>query len=215
MLDRRARLIVWAFLIGVIAIEGALSAMSFADEADPAAALIHFVLVPSAPPAAWSLAGIITLLYAAYAAVGSAVIRKHMLTPWTWGPYFAVRLVAVPMALISGFFEEAFFRKTLMDMAMHQGINMAGQIAISAGAFGAVHAIWGVASGNWRGAWHAMLATASLGAGLAFIYVLGGRAIGPCIFAHIAINLLIEPWLIITVTTNGWQRGMIKAPAGS
>jgi uncharacterized protein len=112
----------------------------------------------------------------------------------------------VPMALISGFFEEAFFRKTLMDIAQHHGAAIATQIAVSALAFGAVHAVWGVMGGSLRGALGAMLATSALGAALAVVYILGGRSVAPCIAAHIAINLLIEPWLIITAATRSWTR---------
>ena len=63
------------------------------------------------------------------------------------------------MALISGFFEEAFFRKFLVDRAMHSGQSIFLQIAFSALAFGAVHAVWGLMGGRIRGAIGAMTAT--------------------------------------------------------
>ncbi|HXL98673.1 MAG TPA: CPBP family intramembrane glutamic endopeptidase [Rhizomicrobium sp.] len=206
MLDRRAKRIVWTFLIGVIASEGMAIAFSFRAKGNWAAALVHYTVTPPGTPLAWALAAAVTLAYAAFSAAGSPVIRAHMLRPSTWQPYAAMVGVAVPMALISGFFEEAFFRKVMMDIAMRDGASIALQIALSALGFGAVHAIWGLLGGNWRGAMAAMLATGGLGAALAFVYVVGGRSLAPCVAAHIAINLLIEPWLLITAATNGWSR---------
>ena len=39
---------------------------------------------------------------------------------------------------------------------------------------------------------------------LAIVYVVGGRAIAPCIAAHAVLNLLIEPWLLIAAITGRW-----------
>jgi hypothetical protein len=206
MLDRRATRIVWAFLIGVIAIEGWLTYASFKDHGDLAQAVAHYALTPPGNMLAWICAAGITILYVAYAAASSAVIRAHLLRPARWKPFIALCIVAVPMALISGFFEEAFFRKFLMDVALRHGQSGAMQVVLSAAAFGFVHAIWGIASGNFRGAFASMLATGLLGAGLAGIYLIGGRSVAPCIAAHTVINLLLEPWLIITAATNGWSR---------
>jgi uncharacterized protein len=204
MLDKRANRIVWAFLIGVIVTEGAAIFLSF--RANGFAGLAHFTLAVPGNAITWSLAGFVALLYIAYAAMGSRVIRENLLRPSRWHPYRGVVIAAVPMALISGFFEEAFFRKILMDMVAHHGGAVAAQIAVSALAFGAVHAVWGIAGGSIRGAIAAMLTTSALGAALAFVYIVGGRSIAPCIAAHTIINLLIEPWLIITAATGAWTR---------
>jgi uncharacterized protein len=210
MLDRRAARIVWTFLIGVTVGEGALLFYSFRGNADWLAALTHFVFARPGTPAAWTLAALVTGLYAIYAAAGSVVIREHILRPSRWKPFTAMVVAAVPMAFIAGFFEEAFFRKTLMDVALHHGAGPLTQIALSALCFGAVHAIWGLFGGSMRGAAGAMIATGALGAALAFVYILGGRSIAPCIAAHIAINLLIEPWLVITAATHAWTSRVAK-----
>jgi hypothetical protein len=210
MLDSRAKRIVWAFLIGVIVSEGGAMLFFFRAKGNWFASLFHYALTPAGTPQAWALAALVTVLYAGYAAMGSPVIGRHMLQPSSWGPYAALRLAAIPMALISGYFEEVFFRKMLMDWAMRGGQTVAMQIAISALVFGAAHAIWGIAGGNLRAALGAMIATTILGGALAFVYIAGDRSIGPCIAAHIAINLLIEPWLIITAATNGWRRAVAK-----
>jgi membrane protease YdiL (CAAX protease family) len=208
MLDSRATPIVWAFMIGVIVSEGAALVFSFRVKANWFTGLLHYAATPAGTPQAWALAALVTVLYAGYAAMGSPVIGRHMLRPASWRPYAALRLVAVPMALISGFFEEAFFRKMLMDWA--GGHSVVVQIALSALVFGAAHAIWGVIGGNLRAAAGAMIATTILGGALAAVYIVGGRSIGPCIAAHVAINLLIEPWLIVTAATNGWRRAAVK-----
>lgn len=212
MLDRRAKRIVWAFLLGVIVAEGLAIFLSFHAKADPFAALMRFTLAVPGTPAAWALAALVTVLYVAFTAAGSAVLRTHLLRPSRWRPYAAMVAAVVPMALISGFFEEAFFRKTLMDIAQHRGAAIGMQIAVSALAFGAVHAVWGAMGGSLRGALGAMLTTAALGAALAAVYVAGGRSIAPCIAAHIAINLLIEPWLIITAASGSWTRSRPALP---
>lgn len=206
MLDRRATRIVWSFLTGVIAIEGWLTYASFKDHGGLTQAMLHYAITPPGTALAWLCAAGLTLLYVAYAAFNSAVIRAHLLRPSRWRPFIALCIVAVPMALISGYFEEAFFRKFLMDVALRHGQSAAMQIVLSAVAFGFVHAIWGIASGNFRGAIGSMLATGLLGAGLAVIYLIGGRSVAPCMAAHTVINLLLEPWLIITAATNGWGR---------
>jgi hypothetical protein len=211
ILDRRATLIVWAFLIGVIVSEGWATLAVFGGKKGLLVSLSHYTFTPPGNAPAWGLAALATLLYVAYAAARSATIRTHLLRPSTWRPYIVIRIVAVAAALISGFFEEAFFRKFLMDWAMRHGHDIAAQIVLSALIFGAAHAIWGIAGGNLRAALGAMLATSVLGAALAVVYVVGGRSVAPCVAAHIAINLLIEPWLIITSATNGW-RGAIKPP---
>jgi hypothetical protein len=207
MLNGRAKRIVWGFLLGVIALEGWAIVASFGRRGGLMHTLVHYAFTPTGTLVAWISATLITAAYVAYAASASPVIQDHMLRPDRWRPYAAVRIAAVPMALISGFFEEAFFRKMLMDVAMHHGACVATQVALSALAFGAVHAVWGLMSGSLRATLGAMTATGILGALLAILYLIGGRSVGPCIAAHIAINLLLEPWLIIAAATHSWRQG--------
>jgi hypothetical protein len=202
MLDARAKRIVWAFLLGVCALEGWGLLASFQGRGGILQALARYAFFPAATPLAWMIAALIAAVYVAYAAATSPFIGAHLLRPQRWRSFAALRAAALPMAIISGFFEEAFFRKMLMDVALHHGAGVAAQIALSALAFGAVHAIWGLMSGSLRGAFGAMLATGVLGAALAMLYVAGGRSVGPCIAAHTAINLLLEPWLIIAAATQ-------------
>lgn len=210
----RAQRIVWGFLIGVIILEGWGILASFGRYPG---GFLHgvtkYILQPHASAMAWLAAAALTAGYSAYSAMGSPIIRKYMLQPATWSAYWQMRLVAIPMALISGFFEEALFRKTLMDYALHHGATVGLQVTLTALMFGFVHAIWGIAGGSIRGALSAMLSTGILGAMLGVVYVVGGRSIGPCIAAHVAINLLIEPWLIITAATGSWERRGVRTAA--
>jgi membrane protease YdiL (CAAX protease family) len=51
-----------------------------------------------------------------------------------------------------------------------------------------------------------MLSTSILGFGLALVYVASGRNIGPCIAGHTLINLVIEPWLMLSSVSGEWKR---------
>jgi hypothetical protein len=205
-LDTHARRIVWGFLVGVTVLEGALIFVSFPDILSRPERFEHYTFVPLGGPAAWLLAAATTIAYIAYAASRSPVIRSHMLAPGTWGAFWGVRLVAIPMAFVTGFFEEAFFRKFLMTIVMHHGVGPVAQIAISAGVFGAAHGIWAVAGGHPRAAIGPMLSTGILGGLLAIAFLLGGRSLAPCAASHIVINLFLEPWLIITSATRAWGK---------
>jgi hypothetical protein len=44
-----------------------------------------------------------------------------------------------------------------------------------------------------------------LGILLAIIYLVGGRNLGPCIYAHVIKNIIIEPWLMLSAV-SGKQR---------
>ncbi len=205
-MDSRAKTIVWGFLAGVTLLEGALIYLSFPEILTDSARIRHYTFVPPGTVAAWLLAAAATIAYVTYAALRSPVIRTHMLAPGTWGPFLGVRVIALPMAFVTGFFEEAFFRKFLMNLAMHHGQGPAAQIAISAIVFGVAHGIWAVFGGNWRAALGPMISTGLLGAALAVVYLIGDRSLAPCAAAHIVINLFLEPWLLISSATNAWGR---------
>lgn len=206
VLNSRAKWIVWGFLLGITIGEGVLLALTFRAKGDWFPAIMHYALTPLGNEPAWLLAAAVTIAYVFYAAAGSPVIRTHVLQPWTWRPFWGFCLLAIPMALISGLFEEAFFRRALMGLVMHHGGGVVVQVGISAVVFGGAHAIWGVFARNFRAAWSTMLVTGVLGAVLAIIYLIGDRSLAPCAASHIAINLVLEPWLILTAATGSWGR---------
>jgi hypothetical protein len=112
----------------------------------------------------------------------------------------ALKFLAIPFALATGACEEIFFRRILMNLTagpLHQGI--VAQVLVSATVFGAVHAVWGAFARSWNAVVVPMLWTSALGLGLALTYLLGGRDVAPCVWSHVAINLCIEPWLLVGV----------------
>jgi hypothetical protein len=150
---------------------------------------------------AWLGAAVVTIAYVVHAVRSLPVIGRHFLD------LTALKLLAIPFAIVTGAFEELFFRKSLMDWAAHHGVSVVGQILASAAVFGIAHGVWGLFGRQWRVAMGATLATGVLGALLGVVYVIGGRQLAPCVWAHTAINLALEPWLVlaaVSATKAGW-----------
>src|ERR1700739_1025120 len=78
-----------------------------------------------------------------------------------------LKLLALLVAVASGFCEEMIFRKWFMDLLQHKGYGPVLQLASSAVAFGFVHAVWGLMRCSLRAALGAMIATGGLGLALA------------------------------------------------
>ena len=159
---------------------------------------------PHGTMAAWCMGAGFIAVYVGYSASRSPVIRSFAFRPAAWGPLLGIRLVAIPMAFVTGFFEELFFRKIVMDVAAGHGYGPVLQIVASALIFGVAHAIWVVFGGNVRAALAVVIATGSLGALLAMVYLVGGRSVAPCIAAHVVMNLILEPWLVLSSVTGSW-----------
>lgn len=152
---------------------------------------------------AWLGAAVVTVAYVVHAVRALPVIARHFLD------ITAVKLLAIPFAIVTGAFEELFFRKSLMDWAAHHGVSPAFQVLASAAVFGIGHGVWGLFGRQWRVAVGATLATAVLGALLALVYLIGGRQVAPCVWAHTAINLALEPWLVVAAVSAsraGWAK---------
>jgi hypothetical protein len=152
---------------------------------------------------AWTAAAAVTIAYVLYAVRSLPVIgRRFFDLHW-------LKLIALPFALVTGTMEELWFRKLVMDWAAHHGAGAVLQVLASAATFGLAHGIWGVFGRQWRVAVGATLATGALGALLAIVYLLGGREVAPCVWAHMLINLAIEPWLMVAAVSagqEGWRR---------
>ena len=157
----------------------------------------------SPPPAlhrSWILALGITIFFVSFAAARLPSVRKHLFR------LDALKLLAVMLALASGFCEEVVFRKILMDYGAREGWSTSVQVASSGIAFGAAHAIWGLFRGKVSAAVGAMLATGFLGLALAALYVLAGRNLAPCIITHALINLFVEPGLVLSAIRGEMSR---------
>jgi hypothetical protein len=141
--------------------------------------------------AAWLAAAFVMAGYVLYAIKAFPLIGRHFFdVHW-------LKLVAIPFAIVTGTMEEIWFRRLVMDGALHHGANSVVQVIASAFVFGLAHGIWGVFARQWRVAAGATIATGTLGTLLGIIYLLGGRQLSPCIWTHMLINLAIEPWLMV------------------
>ena len=92
-----------------------------------------------------------------------------------------------------------------MDMLMSRGVATILQVIISGVDFGLAHTSWILAKGDFKFTLPAILSTSVLGILLAIIYLVGGRNLGPCIYAHVIINIIIEPWLMLSSVSGKWS----------
>lgn len=156
-----------------------------------------------APPHVWIIAIGFAVAYISYSfwAVPFVRAQQHELSLF--------KAIGVIAAFASGIMEEVVFRRWLMDTALALGVPSAGQVILSAVVFGACHLIWHVFSADRRFSPFAAVSTVVAGAALAIIYLLADRSVGPCIVAHIMINLVIEPWLVLAAVSGA------DSPAGT
>ena len=152
-----------------------------------------------APPLAWILATIIAIAYVLYTmkAIPLVLAKQKEISLF--------KLLGILSALVGGIVEEVFFRRWLMDMLMARGVAPIFQVIISGFAFGLAHTIWILAKGDFKFTIPAILSTSVLGILLAFIYLVGGRNLGPCIYAHVLVNTVIEPWLMLSSVSGKWR----------
>jgi len=152
-----------------------------------------------APPLAWILASITTIAYILYTmkVIPLVFAKQKEISP--------LKLLGIISAVVGGIVEEVFFRRWLMDMLMSRGASPILQIVISGIAFGLSHTVWILARGDFKFTIPAILSTSMLGILLAIIYLAGGRNLGPCIFAHVMINIIIEPWLMLSSISGNWR----------
>jgi uncharacterized protein len=112
------------------------------------------------------------------------------------------KLLGILSAIVGGIVEEVFFRRWVMDMLMSRGFASITQVMISGVAFGLAHASWTLVKRDFKFALPAIISTSILGIFLAVIYLTSGRNLGPCIFAHTMINIVIEPWLMLSAVSG-------------
>jgi hypothetical protein len=162
--------------------------------------LAHFLGLGAphpAPASGWILAGIVVVLFCAGAMQSYPLIQRHV---FDWG---SIKFIAIIVAFFSGLIEEVWFRYGVMNWAQSHGHGPIAQVVYSAVIFGGLHVVWGVAARSWRVATGSLIATGLLGAALAIVYLASDRVPAPCIWAHITINLVLEPWLLIAAMTRG------------
>jgi hypothetical protein len=152
-----------------------------------------------ASPIAWILATVVGIVYVVY------TMRAIPFVASMQREISLFKLLGILSALIGGIVEEVFFRRWTMDMFMSGGFNPILQVIISGVAFGLAHTSWILAKRRFKFAIPAIMSTSILGIFLAIIYLAGGRNLGPCIFAHVLINIVIEPWLMLSAVSGKWR----------
>src|SRR5690625_234290 len=147
-------------------------------------------------PWAWALAASVAAGYSLYTLWAIPMVHEYK---WRLD---RLKVAGVWTALTSSTVEEIVFRKMLMDLAESWGVPALGQVLVSAVVFGAAHGVWVLLGGQLRVAVPVMLATGALGAALAVVYLVADRNVLPAIVAHILVNLVIEPWLMLSATSR-------------
>jgi uncharacterized protein len=153
-----------------------------------------------AAPIAWILAAIVAIVYVVYTmrAIPFIVSMQREISLF--------KLLGILTAVVGGIVEEVFFRRWIMDMLMKGGSAPIIQVAISGVAFGLAHTSWTLlAKRDFKVTLHTIISTSILGIFLAIVYLAGGRNLGPCICAHVLINLVIEPWLMLSAVSGKWR----------
>lgn len=159
---------------------------------DPATFATEVGLGADIPPSGWIAAGLAAAVYAVYTLWAVPEIRSVVLEA-SW-----FRALAVPLALGSGLIEEMFFRHWLMSWFSAIGLGTVLQVVVSALIFAAVHTVWVVFGRSWRAVLPILLSTFGLGVLMSLVYLASGRVVLPAVVAHVAINLVIEPGLLLS-----------------
>jgi len=153
-----------------------------------------------ATPIAWILAAIVGIVYVLY------TMRAIPFVASMQREISLFKLLGILAAVVGGIVEEVFFRRWVMDMLMSRGFASVIQVIISGIVFGLAHASWTLlAKRNLKSSLPAIVSTSILGVFLAIIYLAGGRNLGPCIFAHVMINVIVEPWLMLSAVSGKWR----------
>jgi uncharacterized protein len=153
-----------------------------------------------ASPLWWILAVIVAGVYVIY------TMRAIPLVADMQREISLFKLLGIASAVVGGIVEEAIFRRWVMDMLASGAFPIIAQVAVSAVAFGLAHGLWALVGRNSKSALLAIVSTSLLGCALAIIYLAAERNLGPCILAHVTINVVIEPWLMLSAVSGRWGR---------
>lgn len=158
-----------------------------------------------ASPRAWVL-GIVVAILVSGAALGSVGRSAQLLSDWS---LYRISL-AIVMGGSAGVCLETIFRGFVMTQARDAGTPVAIQILLSAVLFALALARFGWGGAAIRPSFGVLVATtvswAILGAALAIIYVVGRRSLTPAIFAHAAIDMVVEPGMALFAAMGGVVR---------
>lgn len=107
----------------------------------------------------------------------------------------AVNITGSIAPLMDGVTQEVFFRGYLILRLARGGYSPFMQLLFSSVAFSAIHV--GYVGEGWSEALPPLLGTMGLGAALGWAFIRGGYSLRPPIVAHVAILVLIQPWLAL------------------
>src|ERR1700730_1892395 len=154
--------------------------------------------------AGWIGALITTAIFVAFA-LRLQSVRDNLFRPT------CLKLLAIGLAISAGILEEVVFRRCTMNWLMAHGHGALVQVLGAGLLFGGVHGIWGLMGKSFRAALGATIATGFLGLMLGIVFLLAGRSLAPCIAAHFAVNLLIEPGLVLAATRGEMGSRRVKS----
>ena len=146
----------------------------------------------------WLFTACIVIGYISYTMFAIPFVKSNLLT-FSW-----LKWIGIWAAIVSGIVEEVVFRHLLMEYVLSIGFSDFSQVLISGIAFGIAHGAWGLVRGEIKIALPAILSTTILGCLLAMLYIYTGRSTFAPIIAHILINMVIEPWLMLAAVSGKW-----------
>ena len=156
---------------------------------------LGFFSGPSGALFAWVLGIVVALAYCAYA-------LRSPLVAYYWRRVSPLKLFAIVIAIAAAIVEEAFFRRIIMDGVMGAGGGPLLQVLASALIFGIAHGIWGIVTGHVFVGIGVMVATGTLGAALAVVYLVGERSLAPPIVSHFLITATIQPGIMFAACSG-------------
>jgi hypothetical protein len=150
----------------------------------------------------WVLAVLVATLMAG-TALGSFWKSAQLLTDWS---FYRISLGFV-LGGSAGICLEMIFRGFVMTQARDAGLGVALQIALSAVLFALAlnRMAWSGFPGHPE-FWAVVGTTASstvLGVAFAIIYLIGNRSLNPAIAAHAAIDMVVEPGMLLMAAMAG------------
>jgi Type II CAAX prenyl endopeptidase Rce1-like len=156
----------------------------------------------TATPRAWVFAIVVAAVMAG-TAVGSFGKTAQLLTDWS---FYRISL-GIVLGISAGICLETIFRGFVMTQASDAGLPIAVQIVLSAVLFALAlnRMAWAGFPGH-PDVWAVVGTTVSstiLGVAFAIIYVIGNRSLAPAIVAHAAIDMVVEPGMILMAAMAG------------
>ncbi|MDQ0208686.1 CPBP family intramembrane glutamic endopeptidase [Alkalicoccobacillus murimartini] len=148
----------------------------------------------------WIFTLLIVIGYSIYTVFAIPFVKAHLFT-FSW-----LKLIGIWAAIVTGIVEEVLFRHVLMDYLFSIDLSSFAQIIISGLVFGLVHGAWGLLRGELKVILPVVLSTSVLGCLLAALYIFTDRSTFAPIVAHVLINIIIEPWLMLSAVSGKWKR---------